>query len=352
MIDPPLPETLFGLVSHYSPSGSERSAADWLVERMRALGFEKASIDEAGNPVGVIGQGPHQIVLMGHIDTVPGELPVHISDGTLYGRGAVDAKGPLAAFVDAAAQAGAAEGWQLVVIGAVEEESSSKGARFVAERYRPDCAVIGEPNHWDRIALGYKGTAWAEINVRQTQSHTASGQASACEVAVQHWQAILDYARKFNADRSRAFDQILPTLREMRSGQDGFFQCAQLQVGARLPVTLSPQDWYENLKTICGPDSVKPYGTPIPAWTCAKNTRLVRAMLASIRGGGGEPAFVCKTGTADLNIVAPAWGCPSLVYGPGDSTLDHTPDEKLSLEEYWRAVAVLKTALQRLMQAG
>jgi len=74
----------------------------------------------------------------------------------------------------------------------------------------------------------------------------------------------------------------------------------------------------------------------------------VRAFLAAIRSAGGEPGFVLKTGTADLNIVGPAWNCPAVAYGPGDSTLDHTPDEKLALEDYRRAVDVLVKTLERL----
>ena len=96
-------ETLIGLVDQYSPSGGEQSAVRFLVERMQALGYDQAFSDEAGNAVGVIGKGPRQIVLLGHIDTVPGEIAVRVEEGVLYGRGAVDAKGPLACFTDAAA---------------------------------------------------------------------------------------------------------------------------------------------------------------------------------------------------------------------------------------------------------
>jgi LysW-gamma-L-lysine carboxypeptidase len=69
------------------------------------------------------------------------------------------------------------------------------------------------------------------------------------------------------------------------------------------------------------------------------------------RRAGGQPGFVLKTGTADLNIVAPAWGCPAVAYGPGDSTLDHTPDEHLPLEEYRNAVEVIRSVLKRLCQS-
>src|SRR5688572_33323751 len=156
-------ETLIGLVSHYSPSRQERDAVQWLVSRMKSLGYHEAFIDEAGNAVGVVGKGPRQILLLGHIDTVPGEIKVEQDEISLYGRGSVDAKGPLACFVDAVAKVGAREGWQFVVIGAVEEERDSDGARFVVNQYKPDFAIIGEPNQWDRIALGYKEIGRAHV---------------------------------------------------------------------------------------------------------------------------------------------------------------------------------------------
>ena len=71
-------ETLVGLVSQYSPSGQERGAVEWLVARMKSLGYDNAFVDEAGNAVGVMGKGPKQLVLLGHIDTVPGEIPVRV----------------------------------------------------------------------------------------------------------------------------------------------------------------------------------------------------------------------------------------------------------------------------------
>src|SRR5437763_769852 len=104
--------TLLGLVEHYSPTGQEKAAVDWLVERMCGLGFSRAFVDPAGNAVGVMGDGPRQALLVGHIDTVPGEIQVRIEGDLLYGRGSVDAKGPLAAFVDAVAGCGPLPGWQ------------------------------------------------------------------------------------------------------------------------------------------------------------------------------------------------------------------------------------------------
>ena len=350
-------ETLIGLVSQYSPSGQERGAVQWLVARMKSLGYDNAYMDEVGNAVGVMGQGPKQVILLGHIDTVPGEIPVRVENvettgqsPLLYGRGSVDAKGPLACFVEAVAQVRAVPGWQFVVIGAVEEERDSEGARYVATQYRPDFAIIGEPNHWDRVALGYKGSAWANITVRRGQAHTASGEQTAAEAAVDIWLKIKSCVHSFNADKQKVFDKLLLTLRGMDSGSNDFEQWARLKVGVRLPVDVSPDNWYGKLSEMTEDAKVERTGFAIPAWRCEKNTQLVRAFLKGIRSQGGVPRFIYKTGTADLNIVAPVWKCPALVYGPGDSALDHTPNEHIELEEYKKAVDVLSEALRELIR--
>ena len=349
-------ETLIGLVSQYSPSGQESGTVEWLVARMKSLGYDDAFVDAAGNAVGVMGKGTKQVVLLGHIDTVSGEISVRVEDGVLYGRGSVDAKGPLASFMDAVAKVGAKDGWQFVVIGAVEEERNSEGARFVATKYKPDFAIIGEPNQWDRMALGYKGSAWANVTVKRGQAHTASGEETAAEAAVEVWLKIKAYVDSFNSDKQKVFDKLLLTLRGMDSDSNDFEQWARLKVGVRLPVEVSPEDWYAKLNNIISDShlkgdchlSVEPVGFAIPAWGCEKNTQLVRSLLSGIRSQGGEPRFVYKTGTADLNIVAPVWKCPAVVYGPGDSALDHTPNEHINLEDYQKAVSVLIAALEKL----
>jgi len=353
-------DTLIGLVEHYSPSGQEHGAVEWLVERMKSLGYDEAFVDGVGNAVGLMGSGPKQVVLLGHIDTVPGEIPVR-RDGippheVIYGRGSVDAKGPLACFVDAVAQVGQMEGWQFVVIGAVEEERDSDGARFLVDKYKPDFAIIGEPNNWDRVSLGYKGAAWANVTVRCEQAHTASGEQTAAEAAVEAWLAVKAYTDEFNADKKRAFDMLLPTLRGLESGQDGFEQWARLNIGCRLPLEVAPDEWYGKIeKTLKVLKTfrvlIEKSGYPVPAWECEKNSQLVRAFLNGIRSEGGTPRFVYKTGTADLNVVVPVWGCPAVVYGPGDSALDHTPNEHISLDEYSKAVKVLTGTLHKLAEA-
>jgi LysW-gamma-L-lysine carboxypeptidase len=321
---------------------------------MRDMGFTQAFVDQTGNAVGVMGKGAKQVLLLGHIDTVPGEIDVRVTSSpegeVLYGRGAVDAKGPLAAFVDAVARSGAIDGLQFVVIGALDEERQSLGARGILDQYRPDFAIIGEPSQWDRVTLGYKGSAWADVRVQRSMAHTAGQAPSAPQMAVDFWNQVTRWAAAFNAERDRVFDQVLPTLQAFSSGGDDFSDTALLKIGVRLPLDLDPPQWYARLHELgaAAQAEILPAGFPIAAYRAERNTSLVRAFLGGIRSAGGKPGFVVKTGTADINIVAPVWGCPSLAYGPGDSSLDHTPDEHLLLAEYDKALAVLASVLGRL----
>src|SRR6186997_1107962 len=135
-------DLVHGLVAIPSLSRQESVASAWLVAQMRGAGFDRAFVDEAGNAVGELGNlsAARTIVLLGHIDTVPGNIPVRIENDRLFGRGSVDAKGPLATFVAGAARFGSAAAkaaaLRIVVVGAVEEEAAtSKGARFIAARF-------------------------------------------------------------------------------------------------------------------------------------------------------------------------------------------------------------------------
>jgi len=114
-------DLLTKLVSLPSPSEHEAKASAYLAGWLNAHGL-KAHVDVAGNAVGVKGDGPQEILLLGHIDTFPGEVPVRREGNLLYGRGSVDAKGPLCTFAAAAAQVEVPAGWRITVVGAVEEE--------------------------------------------------------------------------------------------------------------------------------------------------------------------------------------------------------------------------------------
>jgi LysW-gamma-L-lysine carboxypeptidase len=394
---------LHGLVAIPSLSRQEAKAAAWLVEQMATHDYSRAFVDAAGNAVGEMGaaDATRTVILLGHIDTVPGDIPVRIEDGPdgplLFGRGSVDAKGPLATFAAAVARVG--DSWarendiRIVVVGAVEEEAAtSKGARFIRDRFNggnepghagpiPDFCIIGEPSSWQRVTLGYKGRVLVELEASQPMAHTAGPDAGVATVAVDLWNWVGAYAADFNAPHAKAFDQLLPSLRDLRTWTDEqLHDRVAAKIGVRLPVDFPIDDFFAGLMAWAsqrtatdspppafsaasiGDGSVKKVeiAGPLthlslsiyahePAWRSDRNNALVRAFLAGIRAvSDTRPGFVVKTGTSDMNVVGPAWGCPILAYGPGDSSLDHTPNEHISLDEYWRAVLVLEQALRNL----
>lgn len=330
-----------------SLSGEEAALAAYLVETMRSLGF-RASVDEAGNAVGILGDGPKEIVLLGHMDTVPGVVPVRIENGKLYGRGSVDAKGPLATFIAAAAKVGVLAGKRLVVVGATEEEAaSSRGARHATKTFSPSFCVIGEPSGTRAVTLGYKGRTVFAYDARAEGTHSASQASSILETGVEFWNRIKRWADDCNAGK-KMFDRLDPALREIRSENDGLEESIHLRASIRIPPGLSPDDVRRHVDSLKpDPGQLRFWGDD-PPYRAEKNTPLVRAFLQAIREQGLEPAFKVKSGTSDMNVVGPAWNCPIVAYGPGDSTLDHTPHEHLDLAEYQQAITILSRVLTLL----
>lgn len=341
-----IPETLFGLINRYSPTGQVTSAVNWLASKMMDLSFDQAFVDPVGNIVGLKGSGPRLMVLLGHIDTVAGEIEVRLEADRLFGRGSVDAKGSLAAFIDAVAAVSVEPDWRICVIGAVDEEGASQGAKYVSSQYQPELAIIGEPSQWNRVTLGYKGVQNADLLVSLPMAHSSQGD-SANDRLLAAWQTLLQRVNDYNQHK-RMFDQILPTVLEMHSHTDGFKTHAKLSVSTRLPKAVSPQNWLDDWLGSLQVVRVAAVGQGLKAFKAGKNTELTRAFIAAIRDAGGDAAYVIKGGTSDLNIVAPVWNCPIVAYGPGVSDLDHTPDEHIHIDDYWQAVQVLKNVLRRL----
>jgi [amino group carrier protein]-lysine/ornithine hydrolase len=341
---------LIELVKRYSPSRQEVDAVNYLVGWMHERGFT-AHVDEAGNAVGVRGanDAPNTLMLLGHIDTYPGEIDVRIEDGKLYGRGSVDAKGSLCAFADAAALANIPTNWRVIVIGAVEEEiATSKGAHYARDQYDPTLCIIGEPSSANRITLGYKGRLLVDFKLSRPAVHTARPEPSVGAIGAAFWQAILNWSEEQNREVSRHFDQVMPNLNAINTSTDHFCDTVTLTAGFRLPPRLSPDAVFEAISAFAPQDAtLTPYSKEI-AYQGDKNNVLVRGLLAAIRAGGETPNFVLKTGTSDMNVVGVKWRCPIVAYGPGDSNLDHTINEHVPLDEYAKAVETLRYFIEHL----
>jgi [amino group carrier protein]-lysine/ornithine hydrolase len=340
---------LRGLVEIPSVSRYEGDAVEWLVGRMAERGF-RASVDDAGNAVGEIGDGPVHVVLFGHIDTVRGEIAVRVEGDELVGRGAVDAKGPLAAFVAAASEPVA--GVRVTVVGAVEEESpTSAGARYRATKPAPDWCVIGEPSGWDAVTVAYKGRLVIDVELSREARHGAAPGPTVAEEALALWERVRDSAEP-RAKAARSFERLDCRLEGIEAGSgDGLVERARLRIGYRVPPGVDPGELESAAASLAERDGdtrvvITTQGREEPVRT-ARTSPLARAFSRAIAAAGGRTTFKEKSGTSDMNILFPAWGCPMVAYGPGDSRYDHTPIERLSIADFARSINVLRGVLSR-----
>jgi LysW-gamma-L-lysine carboxypeptidase len=336
---------LRGLVEVPSVTGDTEAAVARFVELAAKRGL-RAWRDEAGNAIAEAGRGPREILLVGHVDTVAPPLPVRWEGDTLHGRGAVDAKGPLAAFACAASRLLDLSAHKLVVVGVCDEEGESHGARALLPRHRPEALVIGEPSGVAGVTIGYKGIVKLRYQLDDDLLHTGAPFPSVPDRAMAFWTAMQGYlaqhhgASMFETPSVKLNDfqtRLLPT------GQVE----ARLAGSARTPPGFDLDAFLAFLRARAGKARVEvPEWSP--AWVGDKNAALTRAFVAAIRDEGLTPRYLLKTGTSDANLLAPAWQCPTVAYGPGDSSLDHTPQERLSVAEFRRSVRVLERVLRAM----
>lgn len=343
-----------------SPSGREGDVvarlADALPVRPDGVGFDDVHVDDAGNLHAVRGHGPLEVLALGHVDTVPGDVPVEERGGALYGRGAVDAKGPLCAALAAVAHLDreVRDALTVRVVGAVGEEApGSVGARhLLATRAAPDRLVILEPSGWDAVTLGYKGRLAVHARAVRPAAHGAGPADSAADDLVA-WLATLRAARdaaNANGAPRGAFDALQATVTGLTHEGDGLAVRADATVVFRLPPAWPPDRLAAWLADLPRPPSVTLEIRPerLAAVRSPRDGDLQRAWRTAIRAVGGRPRTVVKTGTSDWNVVADAWPVPTIAYGPGDASLDHTPDEHLDFGAYDAAVDVVRAALAHL----
>jgi LysW-gamma-L-lysine carboxypeptidase len=337
-------ELLVDLVSVPSVSGEERECAERLADFFAAHDRE-VWIDEVGNVRAPADDG---VLLTSHIDTVPGDIPVRVEDtdgdeAELWGRGSVDAKGPLASLAVAAVRTGAS------FVGVVGEEVDSRGARhLVADRAAPDAVVNGEPSGTNGITLGYRGLLAGTYVGTSEAGHSSRPENNAIQDAMNWWSHVED---EFDHDEwVPVFERVTckPTEFEGGVSGDGLSVEATMDVQLRVPPEYTTEEVRELADGHLDNGTVQWHDAVEPVMENPR-TPVGRAFRVAVRAEGGDPRLLRKTGTSDMNVYAQEWNCPMVTYGPGDSDLDHAPDEHLSLGEYDRAVTVLETAARRLL---
>jgi len=344
-------ELLRAMVAIPSPTGREREATGWLVQQLRALGVP-ARRDRAGNVVGIVeplgGMATAgDVYLLGHIDTVAGFWPVELLGGRLSGRGASDAKGPLAAFVAAALRARSRLRRRVLILAAVGEEGDSRGARHLARSLPPpQYLVVGEPSGAGCLVIGYRGRLRCRLELSRPGQHSSRPEPTAAEDGLALWSAVGEMVRGLNRERS-GFDAVDGHLLSIETRSDGLEDSVRLGLGFRLPLWIAPQELLEMVRRLAPQARVEPDGLEA-AVSVPRTGALPAAFARAIRAHGARPAWQRRLATSDLNVVLPAWRCPALVYGPGDAELDHTPQESISLGDYARAIEVLAQVLTEL----
>lgn len=337
-------ELLEALVRIPSVTGNEAAAVSFMQEQAHRDGL-RVHRDSAGNFIAEAGHGPRLLLFVGHIDTVSGVISVRSEDGELWGRGSVDAKGPLAAAYCAARRFKDSQELTLRVVGAVDEEGDSRGAKALDRSVQPAWIIIGEPSGVHGITLAYKGILRGSFTLQRPRGHGAHPGATAVEQAIAFWNDV--HQRYALQDR---FDALQGHLTSLNTQTDGLTDHVEATFHLRLPPGTDPDDLERELQ-----ESARSHGIQLrraermqPA-QASNRTPLVAALLSAIRDQGGEPRFLRKTGTADFNHLA-QWfpGVPIVAYGPGDAALDHTPEERIRWIDFDGAVAILAATFGKL----
>ncbi len=335
---------LYDLVSIPSPSGEEEQVAKRLVDFFEANGRD-AWIDEVGNVRAPANDG---VLLTSHLDTVPGDIPVEVrpaaaddevgdpGEPVLWGRGSVDATGPLVSMAVAAVRTGVS------FVGVAGEETNSRGARhLVADRDAPEAVVNGEPSGWDGITLGYRGFLPGTYVNTSESGHSSRPEPNAIQDAIEWWHGVEETFEPTDDD-TPVFEQVTTKPVSVDGGltDDGLAVEATMEVQLRVPPNRTVDEIHELAEAELSTGTVH-WKEPIPPVMESPRTDLARAFRVAIRNAGGDVRLIRKTGTSDMNLFAAAWDCPMVTYGPGNSDLDHAPDERLPLSALDRATTVL-----------
>ena len=347
----------------------EGGAARLLRDVLRSWDVDAELVEAApGRPnlVARIAGGPGpSVMLNGHLDVVGTVGMTHApfdaveGEGRLYGRGATDMKGGVAAMCAAAwrARANGALAGDVVLAAVVDEEWASIGTRDLLRRgIRADAAVVTEPT---RLAVcpAHRGFAWIEVTVHGRAAH-----GSRYDIGV---DAIV-LAGLLLAELDVLEHELLPARPHPLLGR-GSVHAATIAGGVGLSTypdrctigierrTLpgeTPEDALREVEAACERARARRpafradarIGGAQSPLALDVDAPLVRAMLDAL-AAEGEPARVeglsCWTDAALLHDA----GIPALCFGPGDIALAHADEEWVALDEIERATRVLTRVL-------
>ncbi|MDG6900725.1 MAG: M20/M25/M40 family metallo-hydrolase [Nitrososphaerota archaeon] len=345
----------------YSPTTQESGLAAFLAEKMETLGYSRVRVDKVGNALGEIGRGRTRLLMCGHMDTVPGKLPVTSKGGRVYGRGAADAKSPLCALLLAGAAMADSE-TRITFVGVTQEEGEGAGIEHLIRSGGDyDYAVFGEPSGAGRITVGYRGRVSLYVKVKTAGGHAGSPWAQ--RSAFDEFTALLSRLKAYEKSKEVAGDHfrslsVSPTLVKAGVYHNVIPNLCEATLDLRLPPSMESSKAVREIRRVARQTDegaqveVEP-GEPTEAYEADTGSRLVRsfqrAILLKLKT---KPSLVRKTGTGDMNTFAHRKRTECVTYGPGLSRTSHTDGEMVEIKDYLDSIEVLKEAVGQLQALG
>ncbi len=333
---------LVALLRAHSPPGREEEALRTLEEWCASRGLD-AWRDRAGNlHCSPPRAGRPVLMLVPHIDVIDDPLPVKVEGGVIYGRGAVDAKGPLASMAAAVAALSRADPEsQVELVAVVGEEADSRGARALASARLPH-VVVGEPTNADTIVIGYYGSAKAEVVCRSQVSHTARPLAEPATHALVGLLARLLSSPPPGARVTVVELEATPPTRSQTPPS------ARAALDVRVAPGFDPRGVVRSLLGLAGGSSCEVGVSEVtPPVRVRPSDPAPRSLQRALLTRGIKPRLAVKPGTSDMNLLAGS-AASIAAYGPGDPKLAHTRSERVEVSQLGLAAAVYAEAYRQL----
>ena len=342
-------EFLTQMVKIKSVTYKEVEACAYFAGALPSFGWESdVKTDEVGNVIAQRGNGSKEIMLLGHIDTVPGGPEVCVDGNTLWGRGSVDAKGPLCALAIAGGAINIPSDWKITLIAAVGEEGDYPGAVHIIPKYSPIGCIIGEPSGTDGITIGYRGFLRAKLYAKDSGSHR-SRSAGPITATLHAASDIMRQVGAMDNPDKPVIERPSGAIISMLGKEEGE-RSAVIDIDIRLPVGADINHYVQTVTVISNNHNVcAEILSTMPAFLTNKNNLMARSLRIAVRKEGLSPRIYAKGGSADFNLAA-AWNCPIAAYGPGDSKLDHTKDEHIDFGSYLTSISVLKNGIEGFIE--
>jgi len=337
---------LTDLVSIPSPSGKEDRLAKYIFNWLSERGFRNIKIDGAGNVRAKTTDETPIITYCGHMDTVPGTFQISLRDGKLFGRGASDAKGPLAAMLYSAYTL-LQKGIPLQVLAVVKEEMNGKGIKYaLKEGPISKFLVFGEPSGANKVVTGYRGRIEAKVEFYAHSFHASMPWVgkSALQYAIDLIKKLEQYEERFSSENKS--DSLSICVTSMHSGQANNVAppYARMVLDIRTPAHLNKEKIIKDIKELCkstgAPNSRITISESVEAASCPRGYLLMAIRRAIFRTLGSTAKTVRKTGSGDMNYAIMK-GIEALTYGPGNGLTEHSLNESIELKEFFKTIDVL-----------